>query len=68
DHEYSKFSIGTYSFLKQIVIAKEHNIKYLYPGYWIKNHHSMGYKERFRPFEILTNRPDINEQTIWTEG
>lgn len=65
DHNFEKFSIGTYSILKQITIAKEYNIKYLYPGYWIKNHHSMGYKERFKPFEILSNRPHLNEETIW---
>ncbi len=65
DHDFSKYSIGTYSILKQIEIAKRYNIKYLYPGYWIKNHHSMGYKDRFRPFEILHNRPNLNEESIW---
>ena len=67
DHDFAKYSIGTYSILKQIQIAKEWNIKYLYPGYWIQNHHSMGYKEKFRPFEILINRPDIQDEALWVK-
>ena len=65
DHNFAKYSIGSYSILKQIAIAKEYNIKYFYPGYWIKNHYSMGYKEKFKPFEILINRPNLNEEAIW---
>jgi len=60
-----KRSLGTFSILKQIEIAKAYGIPYIYPGYWIKDHKSMGYKERFRPFEVLVNRPDIDEKTIW---
>lgn len=67
DHDFEHFSIGTYSILKQIEVAKRYNIKYLYPGYWIQNHHSMGYKERFKPFEILCNRPDLNENPLWVK-
>lgn len=67
DHDFAQYSIGTYSILKQIEIAKEYNIRYLYPGYWIRNHASMGYKERFRPFEILRNRPNLEESPIWVK-
>ncbi|MDD6055845.1 MAG: arginyltransferase [Helicobacteraceae bacterium] len=67
DHDFSKYSIGTYSILKQIEIAKKYNIRYLYPGYLIYNHHSMGYKEKFKPFEVLTNMPDINEIPLWVK-
>lgn len=67
DHDYQHFSIGTYSILKQIEVAKRYNIKYLYPGYWIQNHISMGYKERFKPFEILCNRPDLHENPLWVK-
>ncbi|RAX54109.1 arginyltransferase [Helicobacter sp. 16-1353] len=65
DHDYSHLSLGTFSILKQLEIAKMLNLKYFYPGYWIKNHHSLGYKERFKPFEILVNRPKIYEMPIW---
>ncbi len=68
DHDYSHLSLGTFSILKQIEIATLLNIDYLYPGYWIKNHYSLGYKERFKPFEILINRPNIYEKPIWKLG
>ncbi len=65
DHNYSYLSLGTFSILKQLEIAKMLNITYFYPGYWIKNHHSLGYKERFKPFEVLINRPEIYEHPLW---
>lgn len=65
DHDYSDLSLGTFSILKQLEIAKILDLDYFYPGYWIKNHHSLGYKERFKPFEILINRPNIHELPIW---
>ena len=65
DHDYADLSIGKFSILAQIKIAKEMNIPYIYLGYWIKDHLSMGYKEAYKPFEILKNRPTLNEETIW---
>ena len=67
DHDYGYLSLGKYSILAQISLAKQHNIPYLYLGYWIKDHHSMGYKEDYKPFEVLANRPTMNEKTIWRE-
>jgi arginine-tRNA-protein transferase len=65
DHDYEEYSIGQFSILFQIKIAKEMNIPYVYLGYWIENHYSMGYKEKYRPFEILKNRPNDTEEAIW---
>lgn len=65
DHDFAKYSLGTFSILKQIEFAKSKGIKYLYPGYWIKDHPSMGYKEKFKPFEVLINRPSLEEKPIW---
>lgn len=65
DHDYQDLSIGKFSILAQIKIAKELNIPYIYLGYWIKNHFSMGYKESYKPFEILKNRPSILEEAVW---
>ena len=65
DHDYSELSLGKFSILAQIKIAKELNIPYIYLGYWIKDHYSMGYKEAYKPFEILKNRPSLEEETIW---
>ncbi|MBL3519043.1 arginyltransferase [Arcobacter lanthieri] len=65
DHEYSDLSIGKFSILAQIKIAKELNIPYIYLGYWIKDHYSMGYKQAYQPFEVLKNRAGLNEEPIW---
>lgn len=66
DHAYSDLSIGKFSILAQIKIAKELNIPYIYLGYWIKEHFSMGYKEAYAPFEILQNRANPIEDPIWS--
>jgi len=53
DHDYEKLSIGTFSILKQIEIAKKLNLKYIYLGYYVKENKSLKYKSRFKPFEIF---------------
>ncbi|WP_309473661.1 arginyltransferase [Helicobacter fennelliae] len=65
DHAFQHLSLGTFNILTQLLIAKNKKIKYFYPGYWIKNHHSMGYKQKFMPFEILVGEPDIFDKPIW---
>lgn len=65
DHDYANLSLGTFSILKQFEIAQDLGVKYLYPGYWIQNHGSLGYKERFKPFEYLVNRPNLYEMPMW---
>jgi arginyl-tRNA--protein-N-Asp/Glu arginylyltransferase len=67
DHDYEEFSIGKYSILAQIKMAQQMNIPYIYLGYWIKDHFSMGYKEQYMPFEILTNRANLNDEPIWRQ-
>ena len=67
DHDYAHLSLGKYSILAQISIAKQQNIPYLYLGYWIRDHFSMGYKEDYKPFEILLNRAKMDEKTAWKE-
>ncbi|MCK5110448.1 MAG: arginyltransferase [Arcobacteraceae bacterium] len=65
DHDFKDLSLGKYSILAQISLAKQMKLPYLYLGYWIKDHHSMGYKEDYKPFEVLVNRAGIDEKTIW---
>lgn len=65
DPEYRDLSIGTFSILKQIEIAKRKGIKYVYLGYWVKENASLKYKERFKPFEILSGRPDLKTPAHW---
>lgn len=65
DHDYEDLSLGKYSILAQIKVAKELNIDYIYLGYWIKDHASMGYKLSYAPFEVMKNRAKISEEVIW---
>jgi len=65
DHEYEKRSLGKFSILAQISIAKQANIPYIFLGYWIQDHLSMGYKENYKPFDVLQNRPTIDEECLW---
>lgn len=65
DHDYKHHSIGQFSILFQIRIAKELKIPYIYLGYWIKDHYSMGYKEKYQPYEVLQNRAGDKDEPIW---
>lgn len=53
DPDYSSRSLGTYSVLQQIKIAKETKKNHLYLGYYIKSSAKMSYKSKFRPIELL---------------
>ncbi len=53
DTEYSEFSLGTYSVLKEIEYTASIGFKYYYLGYYIKENRSMAYKGRFSPQEIF---------------
>ena len=66
DHEFSHLSPGVFNILVQLEIAKSRNIPYFYPGYWIKDHHSLGYKSRFKPFEVLCGSPDLFDSIAYT--
>lgn len=65
DHDYEHLSLGKFSILAQIKIAKELNVPHIYLGYWIKDHYSMGYKQAYKPFDVLKNRVSLDEKTIW---
>jgi arginine-tRNA-protein transferase len=47
--------LGTFAILRQIEVARERGLEYLYLGFWIAGHVKMDYKIRFRPIEILRN-------------
>lgn len=50
--QYSRLSLGTFSALKEIELARELELPYYYLGYWIRENHSMAYKSRFKPFQL----------------
>lgn len=51
--EESARGLGTYAILRQIDVARERNLPHVYLGFWIDAHPKMGYKDRFRPLEVL---------------
>ncbi len=55
DPDEGKRSPGTFNILYLNEFCREHNIPYLYLGYWIKNCGAMKYKANFKPHQILTN-------------
>jgi len=65
DPAWRALSPGTFSILVQLDYARQRGKAYAYPGYWIVENPSMAYKDRFRPFEILTGRPADAESAQW---
>ena len=49
----SKRSLGTFSILAELMLARELGLPYLYLGYWIKDSPKMAYKDRYQPLELL---------------
>ena len=61
DPSFLKFSLGKFSLLSEIILAKNKNLKYIYLGYFVKECQSLLYKSDYMPNEILKNTSDINE-------
>jgi arginine-tRNA-protein transferase len=46
-------SLGTFSVLWEIEFCRRHRLPYYYLGFFVAGSRTMGYKSRFRPYEIL---------------
>ena len=53
--EFAKRSLGVYSVLKEIELAKSLNKNILHLGFWVDNCSSMDYKQHYQPYELLIN-------------
>lgn len=51
DPGFSKRSLGTFAILKQIELARNYGLSWLYLGYWIEESPKMRYKTRFSAVE-----------------
>lgn len=49
----AKRSLGIYSVLFQIELAKKLDLPYVYLGYWIQNSPKMAYKSQYQPYELF---------------
>ena len=65
DPEYARFSPGTLCILQQLSYARERGKKSVYLGYRISDCASSRYKSRFRPHQLLTGRPGMDETPVW---
>jgi leucyl-tRNA---protein transferase len=60
-----KLSLGKYSLLEQILLAKRLGLKWIYLGYYVKGCQSLEYKSSYAPSRILQGRPEENEIAVW---
>jgi len=65
DPDYPRLSLGTYSLLYQIELAKVLDLPWIYLGYWVKECKAFEYKPKFQPQEILDGFPKIDEVADW---
>ncbi len=65
DPDYEKLSLGIYSLLMQIDLAKRLGLRWIYLGYWVDGCASFAYKTRFKPYQILEGFPPVEEEPSW---
>jgi len=65
DPDYAKYSLGKLSLLKQIDLAKQNNLSWIYLGYYVKNNNSLSYKSEYKPYLTLQGRPTDEEKYVW---
>jgi arginine-tRNA-protein transferase len=55
DEDYKRFSPGKLAVYKEIVLAKEMGIKWLYLGFYIPQNRHTNYKILFKPNQLMTD-------------
>ena len=65
DPEYPSLSLGTYSLLYQVELAKVLELPWIYLGYWVDGCKAFAYKPKFQPQEILDGFPHVKDITEW---
>ena len=67
DPEYASHSLGRYTLLEQIRLAKRLDLKWIYLGYYVESCQSLAYKGAYRPSLQLQGRPEEDETPLWSE-
>jgi len=65
DPDYRALSLGKFSLYKQIEMAKERELDWIYLGYYVKECESLNYKISYQPNQILHNNPSLEEEACW---
>jgi arginine-tRNA-protein transferase len=67
DPDYDRLSLGTFSLLYQIKLAKILELKWIYLGYWVEGCKAFAYKSNFKPQQLLDGFPDIEDDVPWKD-
>ena len=67
DPEYARRSLGKYSLLRQIMMAQERTLRWVYLGYYVQGCQSLEYKSEYAPLQQLRGRPAENDTAVWSE-
>ncbi len=65
DPDYARLSLGTYSLIYQIGLARRLGKRWVYLGYWVDGCKAFSYKENFPPEELLDGFPPLEETPAW---
>jgi len=65
DPDYPSLSLGTYSLLYQVELAKVLELSWIYLGYWVEGCKAFAYKPKFQPLEVLDGFPSIEKIAKW---
>ncbi len=68
DPDFPRLSLGVYSLLYQIELAKVLELKWIYLGYWVDGCKAFAYKSNFQPQEILNDFPSIDKIALWKKS
>ncbi len=67
DPGYPSHSLGKYTLLEQIALAKRLGLKWIYLGYYVEQCPSLSYKSDYAPSLQLNGRPEEDEIPIWLQ-
>jgi len=65
DPHYSHLSLGKYTLLEQIALAKRLGLRWIYLGYYVQGCQSLEYKASYSPLLQLQGRPQEGEKPRW---
>jgi len=66
DPDLPRLSLGVYSLLYQIELARVLELEWIYLGYWVDGCKAFAYKSNFKPQEILNDFPPIDKIAVWS--